>query len=79
MPKFIIEYHSVLRDIFLNEAEAIEGVETLDELVTKLENAVNRYDYAIIYILHNEKTAKTFKIDLREFKVVGNGERRQDY
>ena len=77
--RYFIEYHSVLRDIFLNEAEAIEGVETLDELVTKLENAVNRYDYAIIYILQGGETVKTFKVDLRDFKVIRRGERRQDY
>ena len=77
--RFLIEYHTYIKDFFEQEAEAIEEANTLDELIRKLDNVAFKYDYAVIYHFQPKHNPRTFKVNLREWRDIINEERRQDY
>ena len=77
MPLFLIEYFTERNTKKVEIAEAIEGANSLPELVQKLDRAAEKYHKARIFILREDHYIRILTADLREWRELRDEERQQ--
>lgn len=77
MPLFVIEFYGDLEGYIRKEADMIAGANTIDELIQKIEEHVNEYIRAKVYILRAETYYRLLEADLQEWRDIINEERQQ--